>query len=95
MMSQSRLHLVRPAPVRENDHLYFERRSTDRRRVSGQVTAVIAQPRSECFFGEPTSRICPLRLLDISDTGLGAISREALPVARRAHWATPSHRPSA
>lgn len=80
-MSQASLHLVRPGAVQTNpDALYFERRSTDRFAASGHATAVVARPPQECFFGEPSSRICSLELVDLSDTGLGGLSDEPLPI---------------
>lgn len=79
-MSHAALHIVRPAPDHANDHLHFERRRDDRYTVAGRVTAVVARPTSECFFGEPNNRICSLRLTDLSDTGMGALSQEPIPV---------------
>ena len=54
---------------------FHERRGAPRHPASGQVTGVVSDP------ADPArpKRICALELMNISDTGLGAVSAEALP----------------
>lgn len=69
-MAQAALRLVEPKF--ERDHFLFERRGSVRRPITGQVTAV----RNPGISTDVRPKICSLRLLDISDTGLGVLSAE-------------------
>ncbi len=60
------------------DALYFERRSAPRRRLRGQVTALLSDPLPHRDY----HRICPLQLRDQSDGGLGVLADEPIPVGR-------------
>lgn len=55
---------------RHGDRLSFERRTDKRREVSGRVTAV-----TNSGMG-PKNRITPLQLLNMSDTGIGALAQD-------------------
>lgn len=73
MSSQTQLKLVATEPD-DPDVLPFERRGSRRRSMTGSVTSVQQSPNPAL----PSNRICSLQLLDISDTGLGAIVTEAI-----------------
>lgn len=53
-----------------------DRRRSPRWAISGHATAVIRVPDED----ETRTRICPLQLLNISDTGAGVLCDEAIPV---------------
>ncbi len=53
-----------------------DRRRSTRWAVAGSATAVVCLTEA----GDSRNRICPLSLIDVSDTGAGVISREAIPV---------------
>ena len=54
---------------RDDDSIFLERRRAPRRTVGGRVTTVADSTDS-------TRRIASLQLLNISDTGIGAISQD-------------------
>jgi len=56
------------------DSYYLERRTASRRSAIGQVTALSSVPEGK----DSHKRICSLRLLDMSDSGLGAVSQSPL-----------------
>lgn len=60
--------------TRAPDALYFERRHAPRRRLRGQVTAMVYQPQRH--------QIQRLQMRDQSDTGLGAWSDEPIDLGR-------------
>jgi len=66
---------------------FHERRRAPRRPVSGAITAVV------CEGDDATGphRICSLEMTDISDTGLGAISRDILPTGATIALFMPPH----
>lgn len=69
--------------------LFFERRRSQRRAVSGRVTAVISG-------SDPAGtwkRICSIQLINQSTTGLGALSQEPLAVGSQVTLFFPPHGP--
>ena len=56
------------------DVLPFERRTADRRRVSGRVTAIRTTPANP----DARTRICSLELKNLSHTGVAAICQEPI-----------------
>ena len=92
MASQAALKLVKPDPTHtEPDVLRFERRRSTRHSANGRVTAVI-QPADPAIHN---ARICSLNLLNISDTGLGAVADEAIEPGTLISVYFPSHGPDA
>lgn len=73
MDASADLKLVRDEDT-TGDTIPFDRRHADRRSISGRVTAL----RSTADNPESRNRICPLELLNISQTGIGAISQEPI-----------------
>lgn len=71
MSTVTTLKLVKPDP-RESDSIAFDRRSSVRRVISGRVTAWQASSQRQPH----DNKICSLQLVNISDTGLGAITQE-------------------
>jgi hypothetical protein len=72
MSSSAALRLQRPEP--DSDAYRLERRTTFRHSIAGRVTAVQSHEQSDGQL----SRICSLQLLNISDSGLGALSEESI-----------------
>ena len=70
MPSPIPLRLRRPDP--EADAYHLERRTTLRHGIAGRVTAIQTHDDADGQL----SRICSLQLLNISDSGLGALSEE-------------------
>ena len=68
------LKLVDPDGEEFSDVLPMERRTDSRFVISGRVTAV----RASRPQGERLNKICSLQLLNMSDTGVGAISQEPI-----------------
>jgi hypothetical protein len=68
-MSSPALKLVRPE---NQDIIPLERRRRRRNTIAGRVTAL----RATADMPETRTRICPLQLLNMSDTGLAAVSQE-------------------
>lgn len=68
-----------PLPQRlaeaDTETLAMERRASTRRVVAGRVTGLARSDDPAA----PSNRICSLELLNMSDTGLGAILQEPLP----------------
>lgn len=75
-MTAADLHTIYASRRNANDNLYFERRATERHHCSGRATALVSGPN----LGSPRNRILSLQLLDISDTGLGAVCQEAIEI---------------
>lgn len=71
-----------------SDVLPFERRRERRRTTRGQVTAL----RTATTRGD-TNRICSLRLVDMSDSGLGAVVSEPLDIGSTIAVFFPPHGP--
>ncbi len=69
MVNQTPLKLVRPE---HQDIIPLERRRGRRNTISGRVTAIRATAEAPAV----RHRICPLQLLNMSNTGLAAISQE-------------------
>ena len=78
MSAQPTLRLVRhnEASTESQDTLKFDRRNARRYSVSGRVTGL----RSDLAPDGTRNRICPLQLLNMSDTGLGALSQESFEI---------------
>lgn len=72
---------------RHGDRLSFERRNAKRRTVSGRVTAVA----SAGVESGPLNRITPLQLLNMSDTGIGAVAQDETTVGTRITVFFPPH----
>jgi len=73
----------------QHDVLKFEQRKSTRHSVNGRVTAV-------CTGSAPDgvrSRICSLILKDMSDTGVGVYSQEAMPLNSMIKMFFPPHGP--
>jgi hypothetical protein len=88
MSPQAALKLVKPQPASARpDVLRFERRRAPRHSAAGRVTAV-QQPADPAT---QNAKICSLRLLNISDTGLGALSDEAVDTGSVLTVYFPSH----
>ncbi|MBL4702559.1 MAG: PilZ domain-containing protein [Phycisphaeraceae bacterium] len=86
-MSQISLKLVNP--IVEIDALLFERRRDARRPMDGRVT-VLRRFRKE---GEHRSKISAIDLLDISSTGIGALTNEPVEVGSDLTIMFPAHGP--
>lgn len=71
------------------DTLPFNRRVCPRHAMSGQVTAVGSMPEA----GPAIKKICSLRLLNMSDSGLGVLTDEVLPVNSTITVFFPPHGP--
>jgi len=67
--------------------LQFERRDANRHIIGGQATAV----QSDGDLPPHTNRICSLELLNISDTGLAALTPEPVPAGSPITIMFPSH----
>lgn len=74
--SQFRLVRLESEHTLTRDALRFEQRKAIRHSVSGRVTAVSRGSNPDGV----RSRICSLLLKDMSDTGVGVYSQEALPL---------------
>jgi hypothetical protein len=61
-------------PDAESDAYRLERRIAQRHSIAGRVTAVQTHEQADGQL----SRICSLQLMNISDTGLGALSEESI-----------------
>lgn len=86
MSMQNTLKLAHP----NNSHVAtLERRVAQRHTMSGQVTAL----RSEQFAGGHRNCICSLKLMDMSDTGVGAQVAEPLPINSHITIFFPPHGP--
>ena len=68
---------------------HADRRASQRYRISGHVTALATND----WPSTPQKRICSVQLRDISHTGVGAFSREPLPVGARITLFLPPHGP--
>ena len=86
-MTQAALKLV--TPIVEVDALLFERRRDERRSMEGRVT-VLRRFRKE---GERRSKISAIDLLDISSTGIGALTNEPVEVGSDLTIMFPAHGP--
>ncbi len=73
-MSSLPLKLADPGRSTPRENLAFERRGAERHCISGRATAVSTSADAE----GPRNRIRSLELLNISDTGLGAISQDPI-----------------
>jgi hypothetical protein len=78
-----------PSDPGEPDVFPLERRRADRHCISGRVTGV----RNERLADGPHNRICSLQMLDISDTGLGAVVGEPVEPGARIAVFFPAHGP--
>jgi hypothetical protein len=67
----------------------MERRRSERHRISGRVTALLGQTEP----GGLRRRICSLSLVNLSDTGLGAVSQEAFELGSTIAVFFPPHGP--
>ena len=86
MSIQTTLKLIDP---NQDEPLGFEQRHTNRHVITGRVTAVQQFPQKE----EQRHRICSIELLNISDTGLGAVSDEAMELGSDLTVFFPPHGP--
>jgi len=87
MSMQGTLRLTESA---EREGLAFDRRDRDRSSLDSQVTAVQhsrSAARCQC------NRICSLRVLNISDSGLGAVAQEPIEVNTSIAIFFPPHGP--
>jgi len=75
--------------VADPDTLPFNRRSSTRHAISGQVTAV----RDLADAGAAIKKICSLQLINISDTGIGALALESLELDSNIMVMFPPHGP--
>ena len=75
------------ASVTIPDTLYFERRRHPRRRMRGQVTAVIREPDTP----DAPAKMVTLDLIDLSDSGVGATSTEPIAVGSKVTVFFPPH----
>jgi hypothetical protein len=96
MIARSNLRLTPPAaqpttPGAETapDSYRLEHRAAPRHNVSGHVTAV----RQERDATGVRNRICSLQMLNMSDTGVGALSPEPVEVDSRIAIFFPPHGP--
>ncbi len=87
-MSHASLKLVATDPV-DRDVLPFERRSARRRNLRGRVTSVQKYGDS----ASPINKIDSLELLDISDTGLGALAGQQIELGSSISVMFPAHGP--
>jgi hypothetical protein len=78
-----------PSDLGDADVFPLERRRADRHCISGRVTAV----RSERLDDGPHNHICSLQMLDISDSGLGAVVGEPVEPGSRIAVFFPPHGP--
>ena len=67
----------------------MERRIATRNRVSGRVTALSSADE----HADSQKRICSLQMLNISDTGLGAIVKESVEIGSQISVFFPPHGP--
>jgi len=86
-MSHASLKLVNPALDR--DSLFLERRVGNRRPMAGRVTAVRTGNRKQ----QLSPKICSLQMVDMSDTGMGAVSSEAVETGADITVLFPAHGP--
>jgi len=87
-MSQA-LRLIDPT-AENRDSLYFERRTSPRRRIAGSVSAVVREPgHDEQIDG--AGRMCALKLRDISDGGIGALAQQPIAVGSQITIFFPPH----
>jgi len=73
----------------EDDPIPLERRIAHRKPQSGRVTALLTIKTDD----ETRNRICSLELRDMSETGLGAVTCEALPRGGEVTIFFPPHGP--
>ena len=73
-MSSQALKLIRPMSGLPRDPYTIDRRVAPRHNVTGRVTAVC----TEVTLDGARNRICSLQMLNISDSGLGAVSQDAI-----------------
>ncbi|MBI1336656.1 MAG: hypothetical protein GC164_06810 [Phycisphaera sp.] len=85
-MPETNLRLVKEEPT---DAIPLERRIDYRHTISGRVTALQTTAGSE----EHHNRICSLQLLNISDSGLGAVTQEPVELNTRIVVFFPPHGP--
>ena len=71
-----------------SDTLYFERRRHPRRRATGQVTAVIREPG---HAEDAPAKMLTLDLADMSDSGLGLVAQQPIPVGSQIVVFFPPH----
>ncbi|WP_428389973.1 PilZ domain-containing protein [Mucisphaera sp.] len=90
-MSQNSLRLT-PAEDTEPDSFLFDRRRSLRRRMRGQVTALVFQ-RDEKTHQVSRRKICAMNLQDMSDTGLGVTSQETISLGDEITVFFPPHGP--
>jgi hypothetical protein len=87
MSSATTLRLQRPEP--DTDAYRLERRTALRHSIAGRVTAVQSHDEADGQL----SRICSLQLLNISDSGLGALSEESMELGSSLAVFFPPHGP--
>lgn len=73
-MSHAALKLVESEQPDDGDSLRFERRLYRRRVIGGRVTSL----QTSADPSTPSNRISSLQLLDISESGLGAIVQDSI-----------------
>ena len=87
MTAQASLKLVSPQPPDPDDPLKFERRRCIRRPIQGQATSLLS-PVDE---SGANVKICPLKLMNISDSGLGGFSPTPAEIGATMTVCFPSH----
>ena len=91
-LNPASLKLVKPEADRHRDDpIPLERRRFDRHALAGQVTALQTSHDPSAHL----HRICSLRLRNISDSGLGAISSEPIDLDAPIAVFFPPHGPDA
>lgn len=85
MNATQALRLTESTAAPASDTLRFERRLSQRRPLHGKVTGVSSAQ------GEQSHRIVAIELRDISDTGLGLVTAEAVPVGSQLLLLFPGH----
>lgn len=86
-MSEITLRLVDDR--QDRDTLPFERRTTERHRITGRATAIS----KDSDASGARNSIRSVQLQDISDGGLGALSQDPMPVNSRIAVFLPPHGP--
>ncbi len=87
MSTQTVLKLVHP--LEDSDVIQLERRNVPRHTLNGRVTALQTRERDQ----ESRNRICSMQLLNISETGMGALVQEAVDTQTRVVVFFPPHGP--
>ncbi len=88
MSANAQLRLVNHTSTQQEDSFRFDRRRAIRHDVSARVTAV----RRGRQAGAPAG-ICSLQLLDLSDTGAGAVAQENIEAGSMVTLLFPPHGP--